>query len=685
MLDKNKCYLQFLKVQSYFSENNHDYSSRMKPNESANRNSCLVVLYNSHYSKNRNHPSINTSKESSTDIRQSTPTGLNRQISDINHRTQPNIPSPNIEHVYRIIDQSYSNIPVIYNSIKQTKLDSDFIVSVNDYLDRLKANIYKNLIRRGTLLRNGTNHIDNLLYLLRCVCKIAYEQSVKLSQDSTIVQHAVLYTMTAIDYILQHQCPQKKPLFNYILNEYISMWLHENFRVIQEDFCIIAEYGNRQNFSTLCACLFHKFKSVCAGNWERLQMMQNYRLTHFDQLMKTPSDKLESNHDFIQFYGKPIKPHAKRSEIPITPLYSNQTDNELINLDEIHEKFRKSVANILMIENQGRQQSITNSTAKIESSASMKLAHQHKTILPLIEPIVLAHQISTKDDLEGYQRSSSSSKSQLLSIEQQHQLFSLDEAMSNHNVLSTSLVQEVNESMTIPLTRAVASSMSSLISMASLKSELPHKNLENNQEMRSSVRSEGAKDVSIHSVLDSNTVLNVEVDELIRFLKGLANSSASLSNQLKSCLEQSQIDSRSIINKISHTSSVDTQDPLFLAEFIRNVRKELQDARIQINDTAAGDNIDQERIFIQIIHDPSRCMPDSKLSPYQNPRCNHHSIETECMHESERKSGPCHSQSSSNKNYVITSDSLFYARKSSDRNTHSIIVEHNDNFVDKYC
>ena len=97
---------------------------------------------------------------------------------------------------------------VIYNSIKQTKLDSDFILSVNDYLDRLKANIYKDLIRRGTLLRNGINHIDNLLYLLRCVCKIAYEQSVKLSQDSTVVQHAVLYTMTAIDYILQHQYPQ---------------------------------------------------------------------------------------------------------------------------------------------------------------------------------------------------------------------------------------------------------------------------------------------------------------------------------------------------------------------------------------------------------------------------------------------------------------------------------------------
>ncbi|CAF1584088.1 unnamed protein product [Adineta ricciae] len=635
----------------------------MKPNGSANKNASLVVLYNSHYSKNCNHPSINTSKESSTDIRQSTPTNLNRQIIDVNHRTQPNLSSPNIEHVYKIIDQSYSNIPVIYNSIKQTKLDSNFIVSVNDYLDRLKANIYKNLIRRGILLRNGTNHIDNLLYLLRCVCKIAYEQSVTLSQDSTVVQHAVLYTMTAIDYILQHQYPQKKPLLNYILNEYISMWLHENFRVIQEDFSIIAEHGNRQNFSTLC----------------------NYRLTHFDQLMKTPSDKLESNHDFIQLYGKPIKAHVKRSEIPITPLYSNQTDNELINLDEIHEKFRKSVANILMIENQVHQQSVTNSTAKIESSVLMELAHEHQTVPPLIESIVLSDQISTTDDVEGHQRSSSSSKSQLISIEQRHQLFSLDEAMSNHNVLSTSLVQEVNESMTIPLTRAVPSSMSSLISMASLKSELSHKNLKGNQEMRSSVRSEGTKNVANHSVLDSNAVLNVEVDELIRFLKGLANSSASLSNQLKSCLDQNQIDPSSIINNISHTLSVDTQDPLFLAEFIRNVRKELQDARIRVSDTAAGDNIDQERIFIQITHDPSRCMPDSKLSPYQNPRCNHHSIEAESMHESELKSGPCYSQSSSNKNYVVTSDSLFYARKSSDKNTHSIIIEHSDDFVGKFC
>ena len=94
-------------------------------------------------------------------------------------------------------------------------------------------------------------------------------------------------------------------------------------------------------------------------------MMQNYRLIHFDQLMKTPSDKLESNHDFVQLYGKPIKPNVKRSEIPITPLYSNQTDNEMISLDEIHGKFRKSVANILMMENQVHQQSVTTSVSLI--------------------------------------------------------------------------------------------------------------------------------------------------------------------------------------------------------------------------------------------------------------------------------------------------------------------------------
>ncbi|CAF5164290.1 unnamed protein product, partial [Rotaria sp. Silwood1] len=38
------------------------------------------------------------------------------------------------EFMYNLIDQSYTKIPIIYNSIKQTKLDTDFVLSVNNYL-----------------------------------------------------------------------------------------------------------------------------------------------------------------------------------------------------------------------------------------------------------------------------------------------------------------------------------------------------------------------------------------------------------------------------------------------------------------------------------------------------------------------------------------------------------------------
>jgi hypothetical protein len=97
---------------------------------------------------------------------------------------------------------------VLYNSIKQTKLDTDFVLSVNDYLDRLKANVYKDLIRRETLLRNGKNHTRNLISLIRCICKISYEQALQISDQTILSKCAVLYTMTAIDYILQGNFPQ---------------------------------------------------------------------------------------------------------------------------------------------------------------------------------------------------------------------------------------------------------------------------------------------------------------------------------------------------------------------------------------------------------------------------------------------------------------------------------------------
>jgi hypothetical protein len=88
-------------------------------------------------------------------------------------------------------------------------------------------------------------------------------------------------------------------------------------------------------------------------------MIQNYRLTYFDQLLKPTSIKLERNKDFILLFGKPLKLTMKKSEIPITSLYSNRTDNELINIDQIHNIFRKSIAKILQNTIEEEQQRIT--------------------------------------------------------------------------------------------------------------------------------------------------------------------------------------------------------------------------------------------------------------------------------------------------------------------------------------
>ena len=180
---------------------------------------------------------------------------------------------------------------VLYASIQQTKLDTNFVTSLNDYLDRLKAHVYKDLIRRETLLRNGKTHSRNLMSLIRCICKISYEQAHETSTEPSLTKHAVIYTMTAIDYILQSQCPQsshlvqwhlhisaflslslflsliEKPLFHYLLNEFISMWLHENLRLIQEDLSIIAESGTSPCFLPLTSCVIDKLQSLCALNW----------------------------------------------------------------------------------------------------------------------------------------------------------------------------------------------------------------------------------------------------------------------------------------------------------------------------------------------------------------------------------------------------------------------------------
>ncbi len=45
------------------------------------------------------------------------------------------------------------------------------------------------------------------------------------------------------------------------------MWLHENLRMIQEDFCIIEENERKKNFFSICICILKKLESICAINW----------------------------------------------------------------------------------------------------------------------------------------------------------------------------------------------------------------------------------------------------------------------------------------------------------------------------------------------------------------------------------------------------------------------------------
>ncbi|CAF4437526.1 unnamed protein product [Adineta steineri] len=97
-------------------------------------------------------------------------------------------------------------------------------------------------------------------------------------------------------------------------------------------------------------------------------MIQNYRLRNFNQLMKETSIKLETSQDFILLFGKSLKSTMKKSEIPITLLYSNRTDNELRDIDGIHNIFRKSIAKILNAENQ-------------------KLPFQSSSSQPIISPV----------------------------------------------------------------------------------------------------------------------------------------------------------------------------------------------------------------------------------------------------------------------------------------------------------
>ena len=77
-------------------------------------------------------------------------------------------------------------------------------------------------------------------------------------------------------------------------------------------------------------------------------MIQKFRLTHFDQLMKTSGSKLETNKEFLQQFGRVVTPTMKKSDLPITSLYSNRTEKESNQLNEIRQRFRTEVAKTLL-------------------------------------------------------------------------------------------------------------------------------------------------------------------------------------------------------------------------------------------------------------------------------------------------------------------------------------------------
>jgi hypothetical protein len=55
----------------------------------------------------------------------------------------------------------------------------------------------------------------------------------------------------------------------------------------------------------------------------------------------------------------------------------------------------------------------------------------------------------------------------------------------------------------------------------------------------------------------------------------------------------------------------DSQNIGYLSFETKNILK------ISLKNTPAGDNIDQDRVFIEVTHDPSRCTPNHKLSGHQ--------------------------------------------------------------------
>lgn len=176
------------------------------------------------------------------------------------------VPSkPNeIDRIFDLIEQSYKNYPIHYASIKTTKLDVDFILSVNDFLDRLKGKIYKDFLRH----RNGRSSIRHFVRLIRCIWKISFEQSNEINRNEFVIKRTILYVMTAVEHLLQMNFPSnKKSISNFLFNEFISMWFHENLRLFQEDLCILIEHQCQSAFFPLSRRLCREFEAICTLNW----------------------------------------------------------------------------------------------------------------------------------------------------------------------------------------------------------------------------------------------------------------------------------------------------------------------------------------------------------------------------------------------------------------------------------
>ncbi len=170
--------------------------------------------------------------------------------------------------------------------------------------------------------------------------------------------------------------------------------------------------------------------------------------------------------------------------------------------------------------------------------------------------------------------------------------------------------------------------------------------------------------------------------------------------QLKSCLKENNTDQNLIIENIRNThpqSSFYVKNSSFLTEFTRvedaqilrkiNCEKLNEDSqnigylsfqtrnilRLPKNkDTVVKDNIDQNCISIEVIHDPSRCSSNSKSIASSNQQFS--------SQQQQRWYWIYSNENSLSKDCLITSNSLFYPEKSFDKNTYSITVEHNEEF-----